>query len=53
MIRGPWLQKMYGPEVFGYFQQVKQIFDPSNIFNPHKKTDSNWEYSMKHLREHF
>lgn len=53
MIRGPWLEKMYGPEVFDYFKQVKHIFDPENIFNPHKKTDAVWGYSMAHLREHF
>lgn len=53
MIRGPWLETMYGSEVFGYFKQVKEIFDPQNIFNPHKKTDSNWQYSMAHLREKF
>lgn len=53
MIRGPWLEDMYGPEVYGYFKQVKDIFDPHNIFNPHKKTDSNWDFSMAHLREHF
>lgn len=53
MIRGPWLEDMYGPEVFGYFKQVKTIFDPQNIFNPHKKTDSDWDFSMAHLREHF
>lgn len=53
MIRGPWLGDMYGPEVLGYFKQAKQILDPQNIFNPHKKTDSDWEFSMAHLREHF
>lgn len=53
MIRGPWLMTMYGEEVFGYFKRVKQIFDPQNIFNPHKKTDANWKFSMKHLREKF
>ena len=53
MIRGPWLEAMYGPEVVGYFKQVKHIFDPKNIFNPHKKTDSDWHFSMKHLRKHF
>lgn len=53
MIRGPWLKDMYGEEVFGYFKKVKQIFDPQNIFNPHKKTDANWKFSMKHLREKF
>jgi FAD/FMN-containing dehydrogenase len=53
MIRGPWLKDMYGEEAFGYFKQVKHIFDPKNIFNPHKKTDSDWEYSMAHLRDKF
>ncbi len=53
MIRGPWLEAMYGPEVLGYFKQAKQIADPQNIFNPHKKTDSDWDFSMAHLREHF
>ena len=53
MIRGPWLEDMYGPEMFAHFKAVKQIFDPANIFNPHKKTDSDWDFSMAHLREHF
>lgn len=53
MIRGPWLEQMYGAEVLGYFKSVKHIFDPQNIFNPHKKTDANWEFSMNHIREHF
>jgi FAD/FMN-containing dehydrogenase len=53
MIRGPWLKDMYGPEVFGYFKQVKDIFDPQNIFNPHKKVDADWDFSMAHLREKF
>lgn len=53
MIRGPWLKDMYGEEVFGYFKKVKQVFDPQNIFNPHKKTDAEWKFSMKHLREKF
>jgi FAD/FMN-containing dehydrogenase len=53
MIRGPWLNAMYGDEVYGYFKKIKVIFDPDNIFNPHKKTDAKWDYSMQHLREHF
>ena len=53
MIRGPWLQAMYGQETVDLFKQVKHIFDPENIFNPKKKTDSDWQFSMKHLREHF
>ena len=53
MIRGPWLKDMYGEEIYSYFKQVKTIFDPNNIFNPHKKTDSDWQFSMDNLREHF
>jgi FAD/FMN-containing dehydrogenase len=53
MIRGPWLEAMYGPEILGYFKQAKHILDSENIFNPHKKTDSDWDFSMAHLREHF
>ncbi len=53
MIRGPWLKTMYGEEVFGLFRQVKDIFDPQNIFNPHKKTDADWDFTFKHVREHF
>ncbi len=53
MSRGPWLHQMYSPEVIQYFKDLKSIFDPENIFNPKKKTDSDWEYSLAHIREHF
>lgn len=53
MVRGPWLERMYGPKVFGYMKEVKSIFDPENIFNPHKKTDADWDFSFSHIREHF
>jgi len=53
MIRGPWLKEMYGEEIYDLFKQTKKIFDPNNIFNPHKKTDATWHYSMSHIREHF
>ncbi len=51
--RGPWLKQMYSPAVNKLFRQTKQIFDPDNVFNPHKKTDATWEFSMSHLRKHF
>ena len=53
MVRGPWLERMYGKEVFGYMHKVKQIFDPQNIFNPHKKTDANWDFSYSRIRKNF
>lgn len=53
LIRGPWLEQMYSPSVLGYMKEVKALFDPQNIFNPHKKTDATWDFSFKHIREHF
>jgi len=53
MSRGPWLHQMYSHKTIAHFKHVKKIFDPDNIFNPHKKTDARWEYSMSHLRQHF
>ncbi len=53
LVRGPWLEQQFGKVVTDHMRTVKEIFDPQNIFNPHKKTDANWEYSMSHLREHF
>lgn len=53
MVRGPWLKEMYGDEVLGYMKQIKAIYDPQNIFNPHKKTDATWEFSFSHIRDKF
>ncbi len=53
LIRGPWLEQMYSPNVLGYMKEVKQLYDPQNIFNPHKKTDATWDFSFSHIRKHF
>lgn len=53
MSRGPWLAQMYSPEIMKHFKTLKNIFDEQNIFNPNKKVDANWDYSMSHIREHF
>lgn len=53
MVRGPWLEQMYGPEVTKLFRETKAIFDPQNIFNPHKKANADWQFSMAHVRDHF
>jgi FAD/FMN-containing dehydrogenase len=50
MIRGPWLAAQFGEEMYERFRDVKDIFDSRNIFNPHKKTDAAWDFSMKHVR---
>lgn len=53
MIRGPWLKEMYSPDVLGYMREIKHLYDPTNMFNPHKKTDAKWDFSFSHIREHF
>jgi len=50
MVRGPWLPAVFGQEVYQIFKEVKELFDPLYIFNPHKKTDASWDYSMSHIR---
>ena len=52
MIRGPWLPAVFGDEMYQLFKHTKEIFDPTYIFNPHKKTDASWDYSMNHIRSH-
>jgi FAD/FMN-containing dehydrogenase len=53
MIRGPWLKEMYSPNVLGYMKEVKHLYDPQNIFNPHKKTDADWDFSFSNIRQNF
>ncbi len=49
LIRTPYLEKMYGPEIYKLFEKTKQIFDPQNIFNPGKKVGGDINYSLKHM----
>lgn len=53
LVRGPWLEQMYGKEMLRLFREAKDIMDPQAIFNPHKKANADWEYSFSHIREHF
>jgi FAD/FMN-containing dehydrogenase len=53
LVRGPWLEQMYGPKMLAHFKEAKSILDPQNIFNPRKKADADWEYSFSHIRDHF
>lgn len=53
MVRGHFIKQQYGNEMFEIFKEVKNILDPQNIFNPHKKTDSSAAFSRKHIRKSF
>ncbi|MBI5133935.1 MAG: FAD-binding oxidoreductase [Candidatus Taylorbacteria bacterium] len=49
IVRTPYLEKMYGPEIVELFRRTKDIFDPANIFNPGKKVGGTKEYMMSRL----
>jgi FAD/FMN-containing dehydrogenase len=51
LIRSPYLEKQFGKEVVDLFAQVKQIFDPKNIFNPGKKVGSSLQYALDHIKK--
>jgi FAD/FMN-containing dehydrogenase len=55
IVRTPYLDKMYSPQILDFFKQTKEIFDPQNIFNPGKKVPDgkdgggSVEYMVGHL----
>ncbi len=49
IIRTPYLEQMYGEHICGLFKEVKDMFDPKNIFNPGKKVGGTKEYIRAHL----
>lgn len=57
-LRAPYLEQVYGPEVYDLFKKIKQVFDPYNTLNPGVKMNVTLEdikplirheYSMEHL----
>ncbi len=50
LIRTPYVEQMYGKDVYKLFQVTKKLFDLKNIFNPGKKVDGDLDYAMEHLR---
>jgi len=60
-LRGPYLEAMYGEELYALFQKVKQIFDPYGTLNPGVKIGVSLddikpllrsEYTLSHLYDH-
>jgi len=33
-LRAPYLPREWGPELYGYMREIKEIFDPRELFNP-------------------
>jgi FAD/FMN-containing dehydrogenase len=50
IVRTPYLHYMFSPKMLDLFQQVKNIFDPQNIFNPGKKVGGSIEYLKNHIK---
>src|SRR5262245_37561854 len=40
LVRGPFIEKMFGPVLYDAFRTIKRAFDPNGIFNPGKIVDS-------------
>jgi FAD/FMN-containing dehydrogenase/Fe-S oxidoreductase len=40
LVRSPFMEKMFGPVLYGAFRTIKRTFDPEGIFNPGKIVDS-------------
>ena len=49
IIRTPYVEEMFGSDVYNLFKEVKQIFDPQNIFNPGKKVGGTTKYIEEHI----
>ncbi|MDE1924622.1 MAG: FAD-binding oxidoreductase [Patescibacteria group bacterium] len=49
LIRTPYVEKMFGPEMYALFHEVKVIFDPLNIFNPGKKVGGTFSDALTKL----
>lgn len=52
-IRSPYLEQMYGADIYQIFDKVKQIFDPYNIMNTGVKLGSSTEDNKANLRNSY
>lgn len=54
LVRSPFMERMYGPKLYGAFRELKQAFDPQGILNPGKIVDApplatNLRYGPKYV----
>lgn len=49
LVRTPFVEQMFGHEMYALFVEVKKLFDPKGIFNPGKKVGSTYAQSAAHL----
>jgi FAD/FMN-containing dehydrogenase len=49
IVRTPYLEKQFGAAMVALFAEIKNIFDPNNIFNAGKKVGGTVEYATEHI----
>lgn len=49
IMRTPYIERMFGPQMVEMFESVKNIFDPFNVFNSGKKVHGTLEYAKAHM----
>lgn len=49
LVRTPYLDKMFSPNILSLFKKTKEIFDPLYIFNPRKKVGVDKKYMYDHI----
>lgn len=50
IIRTPYLEQQFGADMIKLFQEVKDAFDPNNIFNPGKKVGGTFDDLKKAIK---
>jgi FAD/FMN-containing dehydrogenase len=52
-LRGPYLKKLYGDDIYAIFQKIKVIFDPYNTLNPGVKINVSLDDIKPLLRQEY
>jgi FAD/FMN-containing dehydrogenase len=49
IVRSPFIKEFYGEELFGVFEEIKTLFDPLALMNPHKKLVEHTDHISTYL----
>ena len=57
-LRGPFIERAMGPEIYGFFRKLKKAFDPAGIMNPGVIVDAppmeqDWRYYPGYRQDHW
>lgn len=52
-LRAPYLEQLYGEDLYHLFKEVKQVFDPYGMLNPGVKFDVTRQDQIKYLRQEY